>query len=80
METVETIVADHSPHKSARALLRIRLAPWMSGERAGYQDKNFKPLECQVTAFGKIIVYSKCCCNVRTWTVAAWERRFLIRL
>jgi hypothetical protein len=31
-DEVETIIADRPPHRSVRALLRIRLPPWMSGK------------------------------------------------
>jgi hypothetical protein len=34
-DAVGTIIAERPPHRSVRALLRIRLPPWMSGEKAG---------------------------------------------
>jgi hypothetical protein len=33
-DAVGTIITDRPPHRSVRALLRIRLPPWMSGEEA----------------------------------------------
>ncbi len=36
-DAVGTIIADRPPHRSVRALLRIRLPPWMSGEEASYR-------------------------------------------
>src|SRR5277367_4749096 len=35
MDAVGTILTDRPPHRTVRALLRIRLPPWMSGEEAG---------------------------------------------
>jgi hypothetical protein len=34
---VGTTIADRPPHRTVRALLRIRLPPWMSGEEASYR-------------------------------------------
>ena len=34
MIAVGTVIADRPPHRSVRALLRIRLPPWMSGVEA----------------------------------------------
>ena len=36
-EAIGTIFADRPPHRTVRALLRIRLPPWMSGEKASYR-------------------------------------------
>ena len=33
-DAIGTIIADRPPHRTVRALLRIRLPPWMSGEKA----------------------------------------------
>ena len=33
-DAVGTIITDRPPHRSVRALLRIRLPPWMRGEKA----------------------------------------------
>ena len=33
-DAVGTTITDRPPHRSVRALLRIRLPPWMSGEEA----------------------------------------------
>src|SRR5260370_21499941 len=33
-DAVGTIISDRPPHRTVRALLRIRLPPWMSGEEA----------------------------------------------
>ena len=33
-DAVGTIITDRPPHRTVRALLRIRLPPWMSGEKA----------------------------------------------
>src|SRR5258706_14379024 len=37
MDAVGTIITDRPPHRSVRALLRIRLPPWMRGEKADYR-------------------------------------------
>jgi hypothetical protein len=34
VDAVGTIITDRPPHRSVRALLRIRLPPWMSSEKA----------------------------------------------
>jgi hypothetical protein len=34
MDAVGTIITERPPHRSVRALLRIRLPPWMSSEEA----------------------------------------------
>jgi hypothetical protein len=34
VDAVGTIITERPPHRSVRALLRIRLPPWMSGEKA----------------------------------------------
>ena len=37
MDAVRTIITERPPHRFVRALLRIRLPPWMSGEKADYR-------------------------------------------
>ena len=37
VDAVGTIITDRPPHRSVRALLRIRLPPWMSGEKTNYR-------------------------------------------
>ena len=34
LDAVGTIITDRPPHRSVRALLRIRLPPWMCGEES----------------------------------------------
>src|SRR6202790_5633963 len=37
LDAVGTIITERPPHRSVRALLRIRLPPWMGGEKANYR-------------------------------------------
>jgi hypothetical protein len=47
MDAVGTTIASRPPHRSVRALLRIRLPPWMSGEKADYRIKDVEHVELE---------------------------------